>query len=547
VRRLTHFLLDAAAPGVLLVVLGIAVCGLVPPTVVPADGDPNGFSAERAFEHVTAIATGPRPIGSAGNAAARDYLVDRIRGLGLEPILQATTVPDYYSGQGEVSVVNVITRIGGTDPTGAIVLVAHYDTVPETPGANDNGTAVAAVLETGRAVLAGPSLRNDVILLFTDGEEPAPRYGSTAFVERHPYAKDARLVINLEAVGGSGVSELVEVAGDEGALVARYAAAVPRPAASSVVDDVVELIGGSNTDFAPFRDRGVAGFEFAYLHGSPIYHTPGDDVASVHRGSLQHHGSHTLALTRSFGELDLAGLGNEGQEVFFTLAGRVVVSYPAALGVVFALVAGLLLGVALWMEQRAGRLDARRILPGAGRLLLLAVAVAIGVGIAWRLLVEVLWTSDGPGGVAAMGWLIALVTITITSTVLLWRRLTARIGGAEVGWAAVVLWWALAMTTSLALPGAGYLFVWPVLAATVVSTRRSPARWARLVAFSVVATTALLLAVPVLDTFFQLGQPRPGNIDSQMPEIASIVALLGSLITVLLVPHWREARQRLVT
>ena len=177
----------------------------------------------------------------------------------------------------------------------------------------------------------------------------------------------------------------------------------------------------------------------------------------------------------------------------------------------------------------------------------MALGVAVAVGVAWRLLVEVLWTSDGPGGVAAAGWLIAVVAITIVSTVLLHRRLAARIGGAEAGWAAVVLWWALAMTAGLALPGAGYVFVWPVLAATVVSTRRSQAWWARLLAFSVVSATALLLAVPVLDTFYQLAQPRPGNVDSQMPEVVSIVALLGSLITMLLVPHWREARRRTVT
>jgi hypothetical protein len=531
----------------LLLALGLAVFGLVPPAVVPATGDPTGFSAARAFAHVEAIAARPRPIGSDGNAAARDYLVERVRGLGLEPVLQAVTVPDYYAGPGEVAVVNVIARIGGTDPTGAIVLVAHYDTVPVTPGANDNAAAVAATLETGRAILAGPALRNDVILLFTDGEEPAPRYGSTAFVQQHAYAKDARLVINLEAIGGSGVSELIEVTGDEGALVARFAATVPRPAASSVLDDVVELIGGSNTDMAPFRDRGVAGFEFAYLRGSPIYHTQDDNLASVHHRSLQHHGSHTLALTRSFGEVDLADLERESQAVFFTLAGRFVVSYPTALGVVVALVAGLLLALAFLTEQRAGRLAVRRILPGAGRLLLLAVGVAIVVGLAWRLLTAALWTGDGPGAGAATAWLIAILAITIGSTLLLHRRLTARIGAAEAGWAAVALWWALALTTSLAMPGAGYLFVWPVLAATVVSTRRSPARWARLVAFSVVAATALLLAVPVLDTFFQMGQPRPGNADSQMPEVVAIVALLGSLLTVLLVPHWRAARRRAVT
>ena len=156
VPRLTHLLLATAAPGVFLVALGIAVVGPLPPAPVPADSDPTGFSAERAFAHVEVVAAHRRPIGSPGNAAARDYLVERIRGLGLEPTLQSITVPDYYSGRGDVPVVNVIARIAGTDPTGAIVLMAHYDTVPETTGANDNASAVAAVLETGRAIRDPP-------------------------------------------------------------------------------------------------------------------------------------------------------------------------------------------------------------------------------------------------------------------------------------------------------------------------------------------------------------------------------------------------------
>ncbi|MHC4974875.1 MAG: hypothetical protein ACYTG3_21375, partial [Planctomycetota bacterium] len=85
----------------------------------------------------------------------------------------------------------------------------------------------------------------------------------------------------------------------------------------------------------------------------------------------------------------------------------------------------------------------------------------------------------------------------------------------------------------------GYLFMWPVLAATAMSFVR-----ARLAAFAVVAATTLLLAVPVLDFFFQMAQPRPGNVGSQMPEVMAVVALLGSLVTALLVPLWPRARQR---
>ena len=59
----------------------------------------------------------------------------------------------------------------------AVALVAHFDSDPTTPGANDDAAGVAAILETARVLLSGPPLRNDVILLFTDGEEPAPRFG----------------------------------------------------------------------------------------------------------------------------------------------------------------------------------------------------------------------------------------------------------------------------------------------------------------------------------------------------------------------------------
>jgi len=117
----------------------------------------------------------------------------------------------------------------------------------------------------------------------------------------------------------------------------------------------------------------------------------------------------------------------------------------------------------------------------------------------------------------------------------------------EIAWSATALWWALAMTASVLMPGAGYVFLWPALAAALVSLRPPRRWWARLAAFTAVATTALLLAVPVLDTFFQMGQPRPGNLDSQMPEVVAIVAWLGSLITALLVPFWRESRRRTVT
>src|SRR4029453_6210943 len=85
---------------------------------------------------------------------------------------------------------NVLARFPGRTPGGpAVVLMAHYDGVPGGPAAADAGSGPAAILETLRALRAGPPLAHDVIALITDGEE-AGLLGAAAFVREHAWAKD---------------------------------------------------------------------------------------------------------------------------------------------------------------------------------------------------------------------------------------------------------------------------------------------------------------------------------------------------------------------
>jgi hypothetical protein len=73
---------------------------------------------------------------------------------------------------------HVYTRLDGVNLVGvlpgetreAIVLVAHHDTVRDSPGADDNGAAVAALLEVSR-LLAGRSFHRSVLLAAPDFEE----------------------------------------------------------------------------------------------------------------------------------------------------------------------------------------------------------------------------------------------------------------------------------------------------------------------------------------------------------------------------------------
>ena len=118
---------------------------------------------------------------------------------------------------------NVLARIKGQGPPGkkALMLCAHYDSVHEGPGASDNAAGVAVVLETLRALKAGPPLERDVIALFTDGEE-CGLLGSRLFVNEHPWAKEVGIVLNFDARGNSGPSIMFETSDGNGWLISQY-------------------------------------------------------------------------------------------------------------------------------------------------------------------------------------------------------------------------------------------------------------------------------------------------------------------------------------
>ncbi|MBK9178405.1 MAG: M20/M25/M40 family metallo-hydrolase [Acidimicrobiales bacterium] len=519
------------------------------PLATPAPAGPGApaeeFSAARAMSHVERVAEEPHPIGSPAIVRVRRYLTGQLRALGLDPELQTVTAPDWFGGSDRpVAVVNVLARIEGADPTGAIVLMGHYDTVPTTPGANDDAAAVATLLETGRALLAGPPLRNDVILLFTDGEEPAPRFGATAFVEQHRWAPDVGLVVNFEAVGGSGPSTLVETNGPGRALIGALADVSSQPAAWSFLTAIADGLGGSDTDFSPFRAEGIPGYHFAYLRGSPIYHTARDTPAAVSRGSLQHHGDHALALTRRFGRADLGALGPSGDASFFTVPGSLVIRYPAWWVLPLALLAAVALGAAVAGGARRGLRSGSALAAGVGVVTVLLLIAAVLTVAAWRLII-VIWPSPGVG--ASYLGLAVLVALS-AATWFLGSRAAARRWGEPDIWFGVFAWWAgLALLTAIWLPGASYVFAWPALVgslALLVPADGGSGPAAGVLRLVVVAGTALVLVVPALDVLFQLAQPRPGNPGSEMVDVVAFVAVMVVLVAGLVDPLVRAVAGR---
>lgn len=148
---------------------------------------PPDLDAERIFADVEALAF--TRYTDADRSRARDYITKALEQAGWTPQTQP-----FAEG------INLYATRSGTDAdAGTILLAAHYDTVETSPGADDNATSVATVLEAAR-VLAKRSTAAALEVVFFDREE-AGLLGSTAFVEQMQPDKNLRGAIVLDMVG----------------------------------------------------------------------------------------------------------------------------------------------------------------------------------------------------------------------------------------------------------------------------------------------------------------------------------------------------------
>src|SRR5262249_42390927 len=162
--------------GALLALTVLSVWSIAPPDPRGPDAPPNEFSAARAFVYDERIATTPHVAGSSANDLVHEYLVSTLTGLGLRVETQDAIGKSPVKRSVAVAMAhvrNIVALLPGTDSTGRVILVAHYDSVQNGPGASDDGAGVSAILEVARALTASPDKpRNRIVFVLTDAGEP---------------------------------------------------------------------------------------------------------------------------------------------------------------------------------------------------------------------------------------------------------------------------------------------------------------------------------------------------------------------------------------
>ena len=436
--------------------LWIAWLAYLPPPPRGAEIPDDEFSATRARVILRElVADGiPHPAGSPQNAVVRERIMNFFRGFGYEPQLQSTTRTK--AGR-TIPLNNVLARRQGSQPGRAVMLVAHYDSVPAGPGASDDGSGVAAILEIARMLRDQPRSRNDVNFLITDGEELG-MFGAEAFVREHPWAKDAAAAINLEARGTSGPSLMFETGADNAWLMALYARHVRRPATSSLYYEVYKTLP-NDTDFTIFKRHGIEGCNFAFIRNVRDYHTAGDNFVNSDPASLQHHGDHAWQMLGALATCDLDHR-TQGRAIYTDILGRCVLWWPASINLLLAAAVLATTGAAGIVARARGLWPTIHWQSLALSPVAFAAALAVGTicDLAFRFagLAGKRW-SESPLPIALVYCGVAIVAI-----VMVIRRARWGTSDAWSVWSGTWLWWnASGLVAAWFVPGGSYLFTLP--------------------------------------------------------------------------------------
>ena len=138
---------------------------------------------------------GPKPTGSPALVETLEWIIENYKDYGYVPIIDTFKL-------GSIESYNIIIEKQGSIPNQWIIIGAHYDSVEESPGANDNGTGVISTLEIAR-IINDLNLRIGVRIINFGAEEQG-FIGSSHYVRNTLHPSDSiLLMLNLDQLGGT--------------------------------------------------------------------------------------------------------------------------------------------------------------------------------------------------------------------------------------------------------------------------------------------------------------------------------------------------------
>lgn len=489
------------------------------------------FSVDRAVVPLAEIGEKPHYLGSEAHTEVRKFLISELRKLGLEPHIQ-----EGFSFNPNAKTlnkpINIAAKIPGSEDGKALVLLSHYDSAAiHSPGVSDDGVGLVSILESLRAYLAsGAKPKNDVIILFTDAEEIGLD-GAKLFVDEHPWAKDVGLVLNFEARGTKGPSNMIlETNQGNARLIKAFKEANPKlPVTSSLMYSVYKLLP-NDTDSTVFREDGdIDSYFFAFIDGHYNYHSANDNMQNLDWDSLAHQGSYLLPLLHYFADADLSALKSDRDHVYFNFPMVKIINYPFNWILPMLFFAILAFGAILIYGLRKRVLQVKSIFLGFIPFLLSLIVSGLTGFFGWKLILKIYpHYSEIQQGFTYNGhaYIALFVSLAIAICFGFYHRYSKIKNRASLMVAPLFFWLLLNVVVIFALKGAAY-FIIPVFFALISFYLMLQNKQPNPFLLSILAIPALFIFAPLIQYF-------PVGLGLKMLVLSSVftVLLFGLLLPV---------------
>ena len=356
--------------------------------------DAEGFSAARAVEDIEVISRKNHSVAHpAERAEVREYLVERLEGLGADSVLRfeydsLVSPPDrpfIYT----FDAVNLLAEFPPLNPSEDdtyLMFVAHYDSryaqiMPKDTvwsfGAADDGYGISIALETVKQALKfREDWKQGIKILFTDAEEVGMMGMKAAWNKNREIFDNVGLMINIEARGPWGPALLFETCPGNEKIMDLYAKVADYPFTYSLTTVVYSFMPNF-TDFTVVKDE-IPGMNFSTIVDVNHYHTDLDNFSNVNARSIQHYGAQIVPVVKEYltDEVyaDRGYLKAENDTVNFTIPALGLFNFSKGIYKVLNVIVFILFLLTFALEGVRGRLKPLQVFKTS------VIVLAAGVG-----------------------------------------------------------------------------------------------------------------------------------------------------------------------
>ncbi|MCI0691145.1 M28 family metallopeptidase [candidate division KSB1 bacterium] len=368
-----------------LIIVALGLTSLLPTRAAAQNVRFEADSAYTYLEHLC-VKIGPRPMGSANERAALQWTVEQFRRFGADTVY-VMPVPEANGTVNTNSGVAIGIMHGSTDST--IVIGGHIDSSGrEIPGANDDGSGTACMIESARIWSQRP--RRFTLLFAAFGGEESGLVGSEYFVDHYAALDKVKLMLQIDMAGSTeSLIPFLEASSTHQApaWLVEDAYAIDRVLGYNSLDYPTHFFsvnfafpgGGAGSDHEPFLEKNIPAIDFtAGVNTSPI-HTQRDAMELIPKPMLARSGLLVDGLLTKYQERGIPAPKKGNYMLWEAFGGRLYIPYWF---LVATDVLALLLGGLAFFRSRRMRLQiekSQRVKFSGFKLFFIMLLIAISV------------------------------------------------------------------------------------------------------------------------------------------------------------------------